>query len=201
MSRNFRQLTAHKKCWDEQTEAMFQEHGVPLDDCLLQNREEFLVFCEWIEAHQIRSYLEIGIWTGQLVSTLDELFRFKHVGAADLLGAYAFGLPIQLYPHVALYAGSSHAPEYVTWRQSQPSYDLVMIDGDHSYEGVKRDFEINRKLPHRFLAFHDITGYHPSTRGVKQLWDELDGHKLEIVRPHRELGLDHSTMGIGIWWE
>jgi hypothetical protein len=31
------------------------------------------------------------------------------------------------------------------------------------------------------------------------LWEELGGHKLEIVRPHVELGLDHSTMGIGVW--
>ena len=35
---------------------------------------------------------------------------------------------------------------------------------------------------------------------LKKAWAEIaDGHKLEIVRPHAEAGLDHSLMGIGIW--
>ncbi len=199
VGRDFRQLTAHVKCWDRSTQALFEQHGIPREDCLLQNREELIVWCEWMEAHHIRSYLEIGIWTGQTISLLDELFTFKRVAAADTLAASVFGLPVRLYPHVNLYRGDSHDPAYVAWRQSQPAFDLVMIDGDHSYEGVRRDFEINRALPHRFLAFHDITGHHENTAGVKQLWDELGGHKIEIVRPHVELGLDHSTMGIGIW--
>jgi hypothetical protein len=65
---------------------------------------------------------------------------------------------------------------------------------------VCRDFELERTMPHRFLALHDITGANRHTTGVRRLWQELDqGHKLEIVRPHRELGLDHSIMGIGVW--
>jgi hypothetical protein len=47
---------------------------------------------------------------------------------------------------------------------------------------------------------HDICGGRRSTHGVHQVWTELEGgHRLEIVRPRRDLGLDHSPMGIGIW--
>jgi hypothetical protein len=66
---------------------------------------------------------------------------------------------------------------------------------------VRRDFEINRRFSHRFLAFHDIVGANKNTIGVKQFWEELQGNKLEIKRPHREINLGVPTMGIGIWWE
>jgi len=80
--------------------------------------------------------------------------------------------------------------------------DLVLIDANHAYHAVRRDLERNRLFPHRFLALHDICGARASTRGVRRLWHELDhGRKLEIVRPHRELGLEHSLMGLGIWSE
>ena len=40
------------------------------------------------------------------------------------------------------------------------------------------------------------------TTGVAKFWNELnEGHKWEICRPHAEIGLDHSVMGIGIWSE
>ena len=73
---------------------------------------------------------------------------------------------------------------------------------NHSEKAVRRDFEINREFPHRFLAFHDILGTNRWTVGVKRFWDSLnEGHKQEICRPHAELGLETSTMGIGVWSE
>jgi predicted O-methyltransferase YrrM len=51
-----------------------------------------------------------------------------------------------------------------------PVFDLVFIDGDHSYEGCRRDIEAYRKLiaPGGILAGHD---YH--WPGVQQAVDEL----------------------------
>ena len=59
--RNFQQEVSHLKCWDSDTEAFILENG-HAPDILLQNSAELEAFCEWIEAHQIRSYLEIGIF-------------------------------------------------------------------------------------------------------------------------------------------
>ncbi len=200
--RDFRRELRADKCWDRTTEALFEAHGEPLEDCILQNREELIGLCELIETHGIRSYLEIGIWTGRTLSALQRIFEFDLVAACDHGWAEQCGLSIRVPPETHLLRADSWSDEYRAWRAELGSIDLVLIDGDHRLEAVRRDFAINRTFPHRFLAFHDICGARPQTRGVKQLWDEIDeGFKQEIVRPHLELGLDHSIMGIGVWSE
>jgi hypothetical protein len=195
--RDFSADLADDRCWTRKTEFLFRVRGVPLDDCLLQNRAELVAFCEWIEANEIRSYLEIGVWTGRLVSLLQRLFRFDLVAACDLgVAQDRFGLPLHLPDDVNYLKASSRSPEFRAWREELGHVDLVLIDADHTYAAVKADFELNRQFPHRFLALHDVANRHPSAVGVKRLWEELEGEKTEIVRP-----LPHSRhrMGIGIW--
>ena len=163
---------------------------------MLQNVEEVILLCEWIETQEIRSYLEIGIWTGRLLNLLDRLFGFDLVAACDPGWAQDLGLPLHLPPATRLLEASSHSAEFLTWRRALGPIDLVMIDGIHSYEGVRQDFEINRGFPHRYLAFHDIANTHPAVLGVQQLWHELEGEKVELVRPLADSPWD---MGIGIW--
>lgn len=54
-----------------------------------------------------------------------------------------------------------------------PVYDLVFIDGDHSYESVKQDAELASRVlkPGGILAFHDYDS--ESDPGVTQAVDEL----------------------------
>ena len=200
-ARDFRAELSAERCWDRGVQAVFEARREPLVDCILQNREELIALCEFIETHAVRSYLEIGVWTGRLVRALDRLFRFDLVAACDDGYAARFGLPLALPPRTRFFGGDCASEAYRAFRRDLGPVDLTLLDADHAYHAVRRDFAIHRELPHRFLAVHDITGANPETRGVRQFWEELtDGHKLEIVRPHRELGLATSTMGIGIWW-
>jgi hypothetical protein len=188
------------KCWDRATEALFQARGEPLEDCILQNREELLGLCEFMEREGVRSYLEIGLWTGRLLSALHRVFDFELVAACDHGWARACGFEIRVPAATRLFEGDSGSDDYRRWRAALGQVDLVLIDGDHSYRGVQRDFEINRAFPHRYLAFHDICGARRQTAGVRRFWQQLrEGTKTEIVRPHLELGLDRSLMGIGLW--
>jgi predicted O-methyltransferase YrrM len=52
--------------------------------------------------------------------------------------------------------------------------DFLFIDGDHSYEGVKRDWEMYSTLVRKggIIAFHDVAGNYGETH-VKQCWDEI----------------------------
>lgn len=198
---DFRALLAEDRCWDAGVQATYEATGEPREDAILQNREELIGLAEFIAAENIRSFLEIGVWTGRLVSTLHRIFRFDLVAAVDHGYAQRLGLPLHLPPDARFLAADSDSAAYREWRALLPAFDLVFIDANHGYRAVRRDFELNRALPHRFLAFHDIAGQGRATAGVRRLWAELGGRKREIVAPHRELGLDHSTMGIGVWSE
>lgn len=71
--------------------------------------------------------------------------------------------------------------------------DLLFIDGDHRYEGVKRDFELYRPLVATggLIVFHDISKQNDSRAQVGKLWRELPGNKQEIV--------GHDSWGLGNW--
>jgi hypothetical protein len=196
----FRRLLADEPCWDLSTEELFDRHGEGLQDRMLQNREEVIALCLFIERARVRSYLEVGIWTGRLVSALHRLFSFDLVAACDHGYAERFGLEVRVPSEARFFGGDSGSTEFRQWREQLGRVDLVLLDGDHRLPGLRRDFEVNRSYPHRFVAIHDICGARRATRDVRRFWRELgDGHAAEIIRPHVELGLDHSMMGIGIW--
>jgi len=62
-------------------------------------------------------------------------------------------------------------------------YDFAFIDGDHTYEGVKKDFE-NLKDISDYILFHDTQ----NCDGVKRFINELRGEKLSL------LGKDKGTV-------
>jgi hypothetical protein len=49
-------------------------------------------------------------------------------------------------------------------------YDIILIDADHSYNGVKQDI-LNYKDKGKYLLFHD---YDSNWTGVKQAVDEFN---------------------------
>jgi predicted O-methyltransferase YrrM len=75
------------------------------------------------------------------------------------------------------------------------SVDFLFIDGDHTYEGVKQDWEMYSPLvrPGGLVAFHDIAGNYDDTQ-VKSLWDAI---KTKYV--HREyMTHPRGFYGIGV---
>ena len=76
--------------------------------------------------------------------------------------------------------------------------DLLFIDGDHTYEGVRRDFEMYSPLvkPGGLIALHDILP-HPDVPDcdVDRFWNDdviaLDGYFWEFCEPDEY----HPTFG------
>ena len=62
--------------------------------------------------------------------------------------------------------------------------DMLFIDGDHTYDGVKRDYEMYSPLvrPGGLIGFHDIC-QHPSMEFVQvnRFWATLDGDLEQFV--------------------
>jgi predicted O-methyltransferase YrrM len=72
--------------------------------------------------------------------------------------------------------------------------DFLFIDGDHTYEGVKKDFEMYSSLVRKggIIAFHDIVPGHPRY-GVPKFWNEI-----KMTYKHLEIVEDWSRSGRGI---
>jgi cephalosporin hydroxylase len=102
-----------------------------------------------------------------------------------------------------LVRGDSHESathERVARLLTRPA-DMLLIDGDHTYDGVKADYELYKNLVRigGMIAFHDILPHNrdPDCE-VDRFWRELAGRKRKIVAP-RELSPDGGTWGgIGI---
>lgn len=80
------------------------------------------------------------------------------------------------------------------------SIDFLFIDGDHSYEGVKADFEIYSPLVKEggLIAFHDIV---PDKKANGSLWaGEVHRFWQEIKDnyDYKEFVEDHEQSGFGI---
>ena len=75
--------------------------------------------------------------------------------------------------------------------------DFLFIDGDHSYEGVSRDFALYSSLvrPGGLVAFHDVAPRVSAGTGVPQFWNEFKAthDTQERVAPNE------PSYGIGVW--
>ncbi len=84
--------------------------------------------------------------------------------------------------------------------------DLIFIDGDHSYEGVKRDWEmfVPHVKPFGVVIFHDtiwdLPSYGAETRadmGVPRFVDELRQQGYQVLTIDRDCGLSLVQPAVG----
>jgi predicted O-methyltransferase YrrM len=173
----------------------------------IQNRREILALLCILRQASPQRILEIGTASG------GTLFLFTRIAAADAQlvsidlpgGPGGGGYPpwkIPLYQEfplpgqrLELIRDNSHDPAVqsrVTELVGKEGLDFLFIDGDHSYDGVKRDFEMYGSLinPAGLIAFHDID----YSRDVRRFWDEV-----KVGRRFQEIRDDHGqTFGIGL---
>jgi len=85
--------------------------------------------------------------------------------------------------------------------------DFIFIDGDHSYDAVKKDFELYYQFIDEggVIAFHDISEYMQKTvgdlskLGVHKFWNELKSSKEKYnFKEYQEILASNYSFGIGI---
>jgi predicted O-methyltransferase YrrM len=80
------------------------------------------------------------------------------------------------------------------------TFDVIFIDGDHSYEGVAKDYQIYRQFlaPGGMIVFHDIVDSDNHRRQhcfVSKFWNEIKSNKRSEEITTTDWG------GIGIVYE
>lgn len=95
---------------------------------------------------------------------------------------------------VTLIIGDSHNVKTHDVVKTHAPFDVVFIDGDHSYEGVKQDWEWYGPLGETVI-FHDINP--ENGLGVSKLWKEVVSQH-NVSYQISEFIADSSPMGIGM---
>jgi predicted O-methyltransferase YrrM len=173
-----------------------------------QRLDEIIPFLERVAALAPRAVCEVGTSAG---GTLYLLTR----GAADDAVIVSVDLDVPAYlaaarsrlarasQQVVSVRGDSHAPEtleHVRAALSCRPLDVLFIDGDHSYDGVRRDWELYAPLvrPGGVVGLHDVHEDYATSRetpgssvsgDVPRFWRELrQRHRTDelIGDPHQD---------------
>jgi predicted O-methyltransferase YrrM len=164
-----------------------------------QVRSELLRFARLVCKWRPKIIVEIGTHAG---GTFFVLSRCADSGATvvsiDLPGApFSGGYPKfsrRVLPRMPLSTqklqclrANSHDGASVEWLKGVllgRSVDVIFIDGDHTYEGVKQDFELYASFvrPGGLVAFHDIVKHKDASCQVDAFWNEVKGqHTFEEI--------------------
>lgn len=179
----------------------------------MQNTSEITQLARRVQEWQPRRVLEIGTARG------GTLYLFCQNSSADAV-IVSLDLPFGIngggYPEwkapiyqsfarpgqeLILIRGDSHqesSRQQVLDAAGDAPFDLIMIDADHRYEGVKRDFELYAPLvaENGVIVLHDVLpNRFDAEIQVDRFWQELKAtyETEEIVE-----NPDQGNMGIGI---
>jgi hypothetical protein len=164
-----------------------------------QYPNQFAPYMAWLisKARQINSYMEIGTRHGGTFVMQVETLRQTNPG-------FNTAVAVDLIDQPDLLAGyeyrqqDSQSKSFSKWISKQ-FFDCIFIDGDHSYEGVKRDAELTIQQCN-IQVFHDISS--DSCLDVGIYWQE---HKIAHKQTHNFVefvdqydSVQGSFLGIGV---
>jgi len=130
------------------------------------------------------NFLEIGAAAGGNTYLFNHFFNFENIAIIDDNKHKKYALRQEILkdvPH-SEFIGNSHSEQAVKFLENlQCNYNIIFIDGDHSYEGVKQDFETYKKFLNYsgFVIFHDTY----FCEGVRRFANELKEEAL-LFNPH-----------------
>ena len=138
----------------------------------------FLEICEiYLKKHKIENpiVVELGAYNNCQKKFYEQLFGAKHIG-----------IDIKRRRCIPDIHGSTHDPktlEILKEKLGGRPINILFIDANHRYEGVKGDFEIYSPLCSDIIALHDIESsrYQVCRRTqVWKFWDELKKKSLTV---------------------
>jgi len=178
----------------------------------LQVRYELLELLKYIKKEKPKYILEIGTSLG------GTLFLFCRIASEDSviisidlpMGKFGGGYSsarIPLYnsfkskhQQINLIRGDSHKKEILEKVKAilnGKKIDFLFIDGDHTYEGVKKDFEMYSTLVKKngIIGLHDILECEVKGCEVNKFWKEIESKydNIKIVKDYNQ-----KWAGIGI---
>lgn len=175
---------------------------------IVQNREEITWLAEEVKKTEPKNILEIGTERGGSMYIWDKIaYRGKRI-SVDMCDRHtktfrelAFK-KVGTFNNIKFIEGDSHKKEIfdkVVEELGGAKVDFLFLDGDHSYEGVKQDFEMYSPLVRDggLIGFHDVIESDENKRTntlVYKFWQELpQGKRREKIVGGKDI------FGVGLY--
>lgn len=209
--RRLRNLATDAESIEGAVKVAFEFSVLGMSVAPFQVEQEILELLRSVRDIKPKTVVEIGTWKG------GTLFLFTRVACPDAAllsidlpkGPFGGGYPERMIPlfrsfadkgqSIHLIRADSHSPdtlEGVKRILDGKKVDFLFIDGDHSYDGVRKDFEMYSPLVRKggIVAFHDICpGREEAVGGVPRFWSET-----REGRNTKGIVMDEKQDGFGI---
>ncbi len=136
--------------------------------------------CKKIDARRV---LEIGVNRGAGMIAMTEAMNdglYIGVDISLLAIPYDYKSLARLIPGVMFFEGDSRDDRMITKVRLYAPFDLIFIDGDHTYDAVKGDFDacLPMLADNGMMVLHDVdvtchSGYEHVVGGSQRLWMEM----------------------------
>lgn len=157
----------------------------------LQKAGEFIPLLHEVQEKNPKVILEIGLGNGGTAWAWSKIQGLEHLILVDMPSGPWGGMTEDSTKRVLSYIAENTRAKvtYISGNSQNAEcleavktaldgqfIDFLMIDGDHSYAGVKTDFLTYSPFVSAggLIAFHDICEHPPEAKcEVKKLWDEI----------------------------
>lgn len=150
----------------------------------VQVASELTAFLEWVKMRGVKSYLEVGVGRGDTFHEVMLSMPKGSLGVIVDLPASKWGFK-DSKPYlkkvvadlkrrgydIRVFLANSRDPKIIQAVGALAPFDLVFIDADHTYDGVKIDFE-NYSPFGKTIALHDIAEISHHCE-VYKFWQEI----------------------------
>lgn len=168
---------------------------------LQQSIDEITLLIQFLleEKKKYYNFLEIGSAAGGNTFLLNYFLKFNSIYIVDNNCHPKYPLRKDILKNIEYkeYIGNSQSPEAKIFIKEQNiEFDIIFIDADHSYHGVKKDIENFSEFlnPSGFLVFHD-TQICP---GVNQAINDLkNDNKFKFINEF--ISTTGPKLGIGVF--
>jgi len=151
-----------------------------------------------VRQRAIKTALEVGVWHGAssylTCAVLQRMNSDAEYHMADIED-YTMGFD-KFSEHLNL---AKHIPSTSSDFEGR-AFDLVFIDGDHSYGGVHRDYLCVGRHARQIVAFHDIHGHEFDQLGggPVRFWSEFRTTQADRMTVCEFMHSQTAWMGIGM---
>ena len=166
---------------------------------------QFAPYLVQVARRPVRSYLEIGVQHGgSFITTVEYLRNQGHLVeralAADVHPSGVVARYVMTHPFAEQVVLDSASAAFRALARSQ-TWDLVLIDGDHSFKGCLTDFETVHGYAET-IAFHDIVD--SLATDVRTVWELVRREHAntydfaEFTAQYPEVAGGRTYLGIGV---